>query len=133
MEDFYMSTQMKWSRLFLSLLFGMLCFSSHAYQVTDSVTLYTTYTKISVPPGESIDYTIDVINNTKQLKNVDISIAGMPKGWTYILKSGGWTIGQLSILPGEKKSISLKVEVPLKVNKGTYRFRVIAGGYMPLS
>ena len=121
-----------WLKLFVSLLFVILCLNGHANLATDSLTLYTTFTKISVPPGESIDYTIDVINNSKEVKNADISLSGMPKGWTYVLKSGGWSIGQISILPGERKSLSLKVEVPLKVNKGSYRFKVMAGGYDPL-
>jgi uncharacterized membrane protein len=124
-----MANNQGWSKLYLSLIFGILCLSGHANLTTDSLTLYTTFTKISVPPGESIDYTIDVINNSSDVKNVDISLTGMPKGWTYILKSGGWTIGQISILPHDRKSLSLKVEVPLKVNKGTYRFKVVAGEY----
>ena len=51
----------------------------------------------------------------------------MPRGWNYTLKSGGWNIRRLSILPDEKKTLSLQLEVPLKVNKGDYRFRVVAG------
>ena len=104
-----MSTRTKWLSLFLSPLFGIMSLSSNTALAADSVTLYTPYTKISVPPGESIDYIIDVINNSNEIKNVDISLAGMPKGWNYILKSGAWNIGQLSILPGGKQSISLKV------------------------
>jgi len=123
-----MSTNLKWIKLLLPLYFGILTLFSQAYTVTDSVTLYTPYTKISVPPGESVDYSIDVINNSHQLKNVDISLEGIPKGWNYVLKSGGWTIGQVSVLPGERKSLSLKVEIPFKVNKGSYRFKVLAGG-----
>ena len=103
MEDIYMLTNLKLFKLFLSLFLGILCFGSHASTATDSVTLYTPYTKISVPPGESIDYSIDVINNSHYLKNVEISISGMPRGWNYVLKSGGWNIGQISILPGERK------------------------------
>ncbi len=122
-----MSTQTKWLRLFLALILGIICTVSHATQVSESVTLYTPYTKISVPPGESIDYAIDVINNSKEIQNVEISVTGMPRGWNYSLKSGGWSIGQLSVLPGERKSLSLKVEIPLKVNKGNYRFNVLAG------
>jgi uncharacterized membrane protein len=132
MEDVYMSTRTKMLSLFLSLFFGTLSQSSQAALAADSVILYSTYTKISVPPGESIDYTIDVINNSKEVKNLDISISGIPNGWNYLLKSGGWTIGQLSILPGERKSLSLKVDIPMKVNKGSYRFRVLAGGLEPL-
>ncbi len=127
-----MSTCTKWLSLFLFPLFGIMSTVNNAALAANSVTLYTPYTKISVPPGESIDYTIDVINNSSELQNVEISLAGMPKGWNYILKSGGWNIGQLSILPGEKKSLSLKVEVPLKVNKGSYRFKVMAGGFYSL-
>ena len=41
-------------------------------------------------------------------------------------------IRQISVLPGEKKSLSLTVQVPLKVNKGTYRFQVVAGDFFVL-
>lgn len=49
------------------------------------------------------------------------------------MKSGGFTISQLSVLPDEKKNFSLKVEVPVKVNKGTYNFTVSADGMAKLS
>lgn len=123
-----MSTRMKWLRPFLTLLLGITCIISQADAATENVILYTPYTEISVPPGESIDYAIDVINTSKELQNASISVTGIPKDWNYNLKSGGWTIKQISILPGEKKSLSLKVEVPMKVNKGNYRFKVLAGG-----
>jgi uncharacterized membrane protein len=118
-----------------AILIGVIFFSGNIIYAGDSLTLYTPYTKISVPPGESINYTIDIINNSNSRKNADISIAGIPKGWIYFLKSGGWTIGQLSVLPGERKSIDLKVEVPFKVEKGNYRFRILAGafGSLPLT
>ena len=123
-----MSTQTKWLRLFLTLVIGVICTFSHALQANESVTLYTPYTKISVPPGESIDYAIDVINNSKEVQTLDVSVTGMPHGWNYSLKSGAWTIGQISVLPGERKSLSLKVEVPMQVNKGNYKFSIVAGG-----
>jgi uncharacterized membrane protein len=120
-------------RFFLSLSFGIMCISSHASMATDSVTLYTPNTKITVPPGESINYIIDVFNNTNEIKNVDLSLTGVPKSWICTLKSGNLTIEQLSILPHEKKSLTLTVEVPLKVNKGTYRIKLIASGYAALN
>jgi uncharacterized membrane protein len=132
MEEFNMATHKGWSRLFLSLFFLILCLTGQANLTTDSLTLYTTFTKISVPPGESIDYTIDVINNSKEVKNADITLSGVPKGWTYTIKSGGWNVSAISILPGERKSLSLKVEVPFKINKGSYRFKVLATGSDPL-
>jgi len=119
--------RIKWISLFLFLLFGIISVNGHAALSADSLTLYTPYTRISVPPGESITYSIDVINNSKEIRNVAVYIAGMPKGWNYVLKSGTWNIGQLAILAGQKQTLSLKVDVPLKVNKGTYRFRIVAG------
>lgn len=94
-----------------------------------SVTLYTPYTEISVPPGESISYTIDVINNSNLVRTMEISLVGLPEGWEYNLKSGGWNIGKISVLPGEKKSVNLNLDVPLKIDKGSYQFKVLAKGY----
>ena len=78
-----MSSQTKWLRLLLTLSLGIICTFGHANQATESVTLYTPYTKISVPPGESIDYLIDVINNSKEIQNLDISVTGIPGGWSW--------------------------------------------------
>lgn len=101
----------------------------------ENLILYTPYTKIAVPPGESIDYSIDVINNYDEVKNASLSVSGMPRGWSTEMKAGGFTVNQLSVLPGEKKSFNLKVQVPLKVNKGTYRLTVNADelGSLPLT
>jgi uncharacterized membrane protein len=94
--------------------------------------LYTPFTEIAVPPGESIDYPIDVINKGTQTRSAGIRVEGLPHGWTYVLKSGGWNIGRISVLPGERKSFSLQVQVPLKVDKGAYHFTVAAVGISEL-
>ncbi len=122
----------KFIRRFFPLVLWGMSLSIYAAGVSDSVTLYTPYTRISVPPGESVDYTIDLINDSKVLQRVDIQLSGIPGSWTYTLKSGGWTVSQLSILPGERKSLSLRVDVPLQVNKGNYRFKIIAVGHASL-
>lgn len=109
--------------------------SANVAKAADGVLLYTPYTMISVPPGQSINYSIDVFNKASTAKNIFISLANMPKGWDYDLKAGGWSIKKLAVLPGEKKTISLTVNVPMKVNKGNYHFKVIAGGFdeLPLT
>lgn len=93
-----------------------------------NLSLYTPYTKISVPPGESIDYSVDVINNAGGIRNAELTVSGFPEGWTYSLESGGWTVEELSVLPREKKNVSFKVQVPYQVEKGTYQFRLTARG-----
>ena len=127
-----MSTHAKWLNLFLSSLVGIIFLSNQNASAAGGVTLYTPYTEISVPPGESINYSIDVINKSSEVRNVNISITGMPRDWDYSMKSGGWDIKKISILPGEKKTLTLKVNVPLKINKGTYRFKIEAPGLSSL-
>jgi uncharacterized membrane protein len=104
-----------------------LSLADFAAVTADSVILYTPYTKIAVPPGQSVDYSIELINKSNGLINTDISLRGLPSSWNYNLKAGTYNIRQISILPGEKKSINLSITVPLKVNKGSYHFMIVAG------
>ncbi|MGC9150573.1 MAG: NEW3 domain-containing protein [Microbacter sp.] len=124
-----MSKRTKLVNVFFIALLGVLPLRSSAATLTaDSVTLYTPYTNISVPPGQTINYNIDVINDSKKIQNLHIVVAGVPRGWTTDLKSGGWNISQVAVLPGQKETLSLSIGVPVKVNKGTYHFNVIAKG-----
>ena len=118
--------------LLLVLVLVLFPMSTRAYGAGECVMLYTPYTKIAVPPGESINYSVDVINNCDEVKNASISVSGMPRGWKYEMKAGGWTVDQISVLPGEKKNFSFKVDVPFKVNKGTYHFTLTAPGVAEL-
>jgi|GEM_PF-6375361 len=43
----------------------------HGNSAAQGVVLYTPYTKISVSPGESITYSVDVINKSGSLKSAD--------------------------------------------------------------
>ena len=122
--------------LLLTILLGILPMSNtHANDsIPKSVILYTPYTKISVSPGASIDYSIDLINNTDKLMNANLSVSGLSSSWKHEMKSGGWNLSQLAVLPKEKKTFNLKVEVPLKVSRGSYHFVVSAGeAQLPLN
>ncbi|HDR88988.1 MAG TPA: hypothetical protein ENN63_05090 [Bacteroidetes bacterium] len=105
-------------------------FTGHVPALADgNIVLYTPYTKISVPPGQTVDYSIDVKNNGNNLANVPVYVSGLPSGWDHNLMSGGWNIQQISVLPGESKNMTLTINVPMKVNKGNYAFQVVARGY----
>ncbi len=125
-----MSNRIRWSAFFFLTAF-CLFFSdtliSSAAPAADSVTIYTPFTKVTVPPGESVDYMVDIINNTNVLQNLAVTVAGLPGGWQHVLKSSTYNVSQVAVLPGQKQSLTLNVSVPLKVNKGTYRFRIVAG------
>ncbi|MBK7628810.1 MAG: hypothetical protein IPJ16_16725 [Bacteroidales bacterium] len=110
----------------------MLSLSGSAGTMADSVILYTPYTKISVSPGQSVEYTVDLINNTKEIITADLSLRGLPSGWNYSIKYSVYNIRQLSVLSGDKRSINLTIAVPVKVNKGSYFIRLVAGNICEL-
>jgi uncharacterized membrane protein len=108
-------------------LAGFLVPHSYASADINRVIFYTPYARISVPPGESVDYTIDIINKTGEVKDLNIAVTGLPSQWSYTVTAGGWNIKRLSVLPGEKESVKLNITVPLRVKKGRYDFSVWNG------
>ncbi len=97
------------------------------------VTLYTPYSRVAVPPGKTLKYSIEAKNNGSTRQTFPLAVSSMPSGWTYDMKVDGWDVKQLSLLPKARKKITLEVNVPYKIKKGTYRFRVTAGSYsLPL-
>ena len=114
-------------RLLLSAVLGIIFFQNLEAQPKDSLELYTPYTKITVSPGKSVTYSIDLINNGSNIRNELISITNIPRSWNYNFTAGGYDIHKLAILPGEKKTVNLKVDVPFQVKKGNYQFYAKAG------
>ena len=93
-------------RMLLSSAFGIITLITNLAFAEYRVTLYTPFNKISVPPGESITYSIDAINDSEEIQKLDIGIYGVPKSWDYDLKSGSYQVKQLVIktFPGESIS-----------------------------
>ena len=124
---FYMSISTVSLKMMFFAIAGILSLNAGASAPSDSVKLYTPYLKISVAPGEAVDYSVDLINNSDVIRDAEITVSGVPASWNYTVKSGGFNVREISVLPGDKKSFTLRIEVPLKVNKGSYRFQVKAG------
>jgi uncharacterized membrane protein len=112
----------------LAALLSMLTLGGAASAADGDVSLYTPYASVSAPPGDSISYNVDVINNTSQIQTVDLALTNVPDGWQTDLTAGGRPIQKLSVKPKETQSVNLTVNVPLKVDKGTYNLTLAAGG-----
>lgn len=118
--------------IFLSAVLMLTTLKDLTAQTSDSLTLYTPYTQISVSPGKTITYSIDVINNGKKIIDELITITNLPSSWHYTLTAGGYDIRKLATLPGQTKTITLTVDIPFQVNKGNYRFFTKAGSIAEL-
>ena len=117
-----------YARYLIAITLVLIVINELSAQNADSLTLYTPYTQISVSPGNSVSYSIDLINNSSsKTRNENISVTNIPRTWNYSISAGGYNIGRLATLPKEKKSMSLKVDVPYTVRKGSYNFYVKAG------
>ena len=122
-----MSFRTRFSILALALTFIPLFTLIQPIQA-QGVTLYTPYTKIIVPPGKKLKYTLDIINKTGQKKDIKLRITGIPASWSYKLEAGGYELQQISVLPGETKRAALNVEIPYQADQGSYSFAVVATG-----
>ena len=85
------------TRIFLPFLLLML--SGCLTLTAQSLRLYTPYPEIIVPPGETIDYTIDLINNGASIATAEVFVEGIPETWSHTLRSGGWSARRISVLP----------------------------------
>ncbi|OUM98705.1 MAG: hypothetical protein BAA02_03585 [Paenibacillaceae bacterium ZCTH02-B3] len=120
-------------RMLLAVLAGLIGFSAPA--AAADVDLYTAYTHMAATPGQSLTYTIDIINNTGQIQTIPLEFDnGGHEGWEAELTAGGNQIRQISIRPEGERSVTLTLKVPLQVNRGDYTFRVNAGphGSLPI-
>ncbi|GGK11638.1 hypothetical protein GCM10010965_00670 [Caldalkalibacillus thermarum] len=90
--------------------------------------LFTPYPGVSVTPGESLNYEIEVINNGAGIQYVTFRIEGLDDNWNYHLTADGRDIKRLSVRPDQNETVYLQVDVPLEIEKGEYEFRLIASG-----
>lgn len=95
-------------------------------EAVEGVSLFTPYTGLTATPGETINYTVDVINSSATIKNMSFSIEGLPEGWDYKITAGGREIKELSVRGEDEESISLDIITPLQVKKADYRFSLVA-------
>lgn len=111
--------------LFVFLLVGGVPKKSFA---ASGLSLYTPYTGISVSPGDSVNYSINVINKTSSIQDVTFNLKKLPNTWKPKLTSGSWAIQKLSVKPGGTQTLNLNIQVPLKISKGDVSFSIEANG-----
>jgi|SRR5690625_3869364 len=112
---------------FLTVLLGVFIFGASKIYA-DPLTLYTPFTGLSATPGESISYSVDVINGSNEIQNITFDVEKLPDDWEYSLRAGGNSIQQLSVRPDDEEKLTVEVNIPLEVDKGDYRFNLIATG-----
>lgn len=112
--------------IYLFIIVLLSFFIPTSFVQAQAVTLFTPYTGLTVTPGETITYNVDVINDDRSVKSVSFEFDRLPKNWGSSISAGGNNIRQLSIKPGSEEQITVEVSVPLEVKKNDYRFSLVA-------
>ncbi|MFD0962299.1 COG1470 family protein [Paenibacillus chungangensis] len=89
--------------------------------------LFTPYLELYAEPGESIHYSIEVINSGDTTQMADIGFRGEGNDWAYELTAGSRIVRQIAVKSNSAQTLSLRLDVPLEVEKGEYRFTAAAG------
>jgi uncharacterized membrane protein len=84
--------------------------------------IYTDYSGVVVPIGETVRMDLTVENKGKQDEIVGMKVASVPKGWKASLKGGSFTVTGVAVPNGKTRSLAFSAEPEKGVGPGTYDF-----------
>ena len=90
--------------------------------------LLTDYPAVSVRPGTTATVNLKLQNYALPPERLEISVSGVPSGWTSTMLGGGQPVG--AVLPATNSSVSveLRLDVPKEAPLGTTNLTVTAKG-----
>ena len=109
--------------LLVILLLGGLGLAGTAF-AAEPIELYTPLTKLAASPGQTVNYSVEVLNNTSGIQHIGLRVTGLPGDWETELKSNGYLVSEVAVKPGDTLDLTLSVTVPLAVEKGDFRFQL---------
>ncbi|MCX5732845.1 MAG: hypothetical protein NTW68_00770, partial [candidate division NC10 bacterium] len=86
--------------------------------------IYTDFSGVVIPLGESVRMDLTVENKGKQDEVVDLKLAGVPKGWKASLKGGSFTVTGAAVPSGKTRSLAFSAEPEKGMGPGTYDFTI---------
>jgi uncharacterized repeat protein (TIGR01451 family) len=89
----------------------------------DTLSVTTQFPAIVASPGTRASFTIDV--ETTPAARVDLSVSGVPTGWTATLRGGGFVVSAVHTDGDEPANVRLDVDVPQGAT-GSHRLTVTA-------
>ncbi len=84
--------------------------------------LYTEYSAVVVPVGESVRMDLTVENKGKRDETVALKFKSVPKGWQAKLIGGNFTVTGVSVPAGKTRTLTFTADPDKNVGPGTYAF-----------
>jgi uncharacterized membrane protein len=89
-----------------------------------SLTISTSYPAVSVEPGNTASFDLDVASNPK--RRVNLRVTGVPSGWSASIRGGGFVVDGVVAGPSNPPEVKLDVDVPSDASNGVSRIVVHA-------
>ena len=105
-----------------------------AAQTASGLTLTTPYPGLTVEPGDTAEF--DLLLSATSTAAVDLSVNGVPEGWTANFRGGGFVVNQVTAGTAEAPDLTLSVIIPTGTADGSFPLTVTAdssGGSASLS
>ena len=84
----------------------------------------TPYPAVSVQPGNNVTFNLDI--TVPEAERVDLSVAGVPSGWTANIQGGGNAVNAVFVGGSTAATVELSVTVPQAATPGSQTLTVTA-------
>jgi len=108
----------------LSALATPLAAQTDTGQTDTGLTLTTPYPGLTVEPGDTASF--DLALSATASTTVDLSVDGVPDGWTASFRGGGFVVNQVTAGTEEAPDLTLSVIIPTGTADGSFPLTVAA-------
>ena len=108
----------------LSALATPLAAQTDTGQTDTALTLTTPYPGLTVEPGDTASF--DLLLSATSTTTVDLSVNGVPDGWTASFRGGGFVVNQVTAGTEEAPDLTLSVIIPTGTADGSFPLTIAA-------
>ena len=108
----------------LSALATPLAAQTDTGQTATGLTLTTPYPGLTVEPGDTASF--DLLLTATSTTTVDLSVDGVPDGWTANFRGGGFVVNQVTAGTDEAPDLTLSVIIPTGTADGSFPLTISA-------
>jgi uncharacterized membrane protein len=94
--------------------------TAHADGADNGFVLSTDYPEQKVQSGSDTTFTMTVKNTSAEAQSVDLTVAKIPDGWTYVMYGGGNEVYKTFVPVGDFERVNLVVTIPATAAEGQY-------------
>lgn len=134
LKNLFKALKQPLGKIFFSTLlsFGIIALTlsgdSSIVYATGGLTLSTSYSGITVKPGETVEFPLLIDNNGLPSQSFELAVQSAPEGWEGSFQGLGKSVHKVFVRSGSTQSIDFKVTIPAETEEGTYQVVLRAKG-----